>query len=269
MKSNMKLKLSILLALSLVANNAYGMWCYTDRVQNTLFSELSLGNGNWFIETDKHAYDNYFSWVADSMAISCNSGISMVKKTSFDSFLSAGEYFVFRSDSLVAPLYFDSQSDTIKLIFYINQESLATHTSIYTVVYGNNATDMTKAPFENQSIMYYRYNCVYRGYITDQPTPGAYNNIIVGENEVTNKNTPLACNPSRNGKSLNILIDAAFDQRSTLVAIYNMSGDEVFLRFLTGEASFDVDTESFLAGMYVVALKNNQGTVMTTAFSVQ
>ncbi len=260
----MKLKLSILLVLSLLVNNASSI-CFTQTTQNVFFSELYLGNDNWFVEINKLTFNNQYTWEADSMAISCKSGTSMVKKSTFDAFLKADQYFVFRADSLVAPLHFDNQSDTIKLIFYVNDG----YYDYWKAIYYNNSSYYTKAPSEDQSIIFDSYYCEISGYITNQPTPGAANVFKVGENQVTGKNTPLACNPSQNGNAVTISIDAAFDQNSTLVAVYNISGDEVFLRFLTGETSFDIDTESLPAGIYVGALKNNQGTVMTTAFSVQ
>ena len=265
----MKLKLSLVIVLCMYANTALSI-CYNYRTQTLFFSELYLGNDNWFIETNSISYDNMYSWQADSMAISCKSGSAMVKKSVFERFKKAEQYFVFRSDSLVTPLHFDSQSDIIKLIFYVNKNY--TETQVYTslgVSYSNSPTSKTKAPSAEQSLLFDSYNCEVSSHISDQPSPGAKNISTDIDDKLTEKNALLECNPSLDGKAVTITIDPSFDQKNTFVAIYDMSGDEVSLRVLTGEQSYSVDTQTLLAGVYVVALKNNQRTIMTTALTIR
>ncbi len=259
----MKLKMIFSVALILLVHNTYSI-CYTNRNEATFISELYLGNNDWFIELNKGAKDlNFLSSSPDSMAISCKSGTSMVKQSALDTTLNKNKYLVLNSDSLTTPLQFDKSQDTIRLIYYWED-----YKSEFMVVYGDDLESWTKAPADTQSVIYSSYNCHRNGYITNQPTPGSDNILKVGESEIARSGETFICNPIQNGKALRISVDASFDQKSSLIAIYNMSGDEVFLKFLIGEPSFDIDTESFPAGMYIVALKNNNGTVTTKAFSV-
>jgi hypothetical protein len=251
----MKFMLLCIITVSLLGNYAFSM-CYNNKLEPDFISELYLGDSEWFLEICKVSkFSHELMYVEiDSIAISCKSGQSLVKQSAYDAYLSSdAEYIVFNNDSMVSPLLFDNQSDSITVLFYTTDNKNEVEVHKYHVLY--------EKPLEaNQSFVFYMYNCVSRVYITNEVTPGKAN-IITTAPQLSDNNPLIISTLCFITKSLSISISNDYNQYHSLIAIYNANGEEVFLHFLDGQQRYEVPIDSFNSGVYIVTLKNNLGAV--------